>query len=74
MNLKEIEQEAMRLSDGDREILALELLRSISLDTPDEIEQAWITEAQRRSDELARDPSLAISAQQFHDELKEEIR
>lgn len=73
MNLKEIEQEAMRLSDEDREILAVELLRSISTGATDDIEQAWIAEAHQRLDDLARDPSQAIDAETMHDELKKEF-
>ncbi len=73
MNLKEIEQEAMQLSDIDREILAIELLRSISDGATDDIEQAWISEAHQRLEDMKRDPSQVIDAGKFHDELKKEF-
>ncbi len=52
MNLKQIEGEALHLSEEERAELAQKLL--ISLDSPSEnkISEAWLKEAQRRAQEL----------------------
>ncbi len=52
MNLKQIEGEALHLSEKERAELAQKLL--ISLDSPseNEISEAWLQEAQRRAREL----------------------
>ena len=52
MNLKQIENEALHLSEEERAELAQKLL--LSLDTPSdkEIETDWLLEANRRAREL----------------------
>ena len=52
MNLKQIEDEALHLSEVDRAELAQKLL--LSLDTPSEkeIEEDWLIEAHRRARDL----------------------
>jgi hypothetical protein len=51
MNLKQIEEEALHLSEEERAELAQKLL--LSLDTPsiEEIEEDWLVEAHRRARE-----------------------
>jgi hypothetical protein len=58
MNLKQIEGEALHLSEEERAELAQKLL--ISLDSPseNEISEAWLKEAQRR----AREPESLMKA------------
>ena len=55
MNLKEIEEEVLHLSENERAELAQKLL--ISLDSPseDEISADWLIAAQRRARELDED-------------------
>lgn len=52
MNLKQIEEEALQLSEEERAELAQKIL--LSLDTPSqkEIEEDWLVEAHRRAREL----------------------
>ncbi len=52
MNMKQIENEALHLSEKERAELAQKLL--LSLDTPSqrEIEEDWLVEAQQRAREL----------------------
>ena len=66
MNLKQIEGEALHLSEEERAELAQKLL--ISLDSPseNEISEAWLKEAQRRARELDEGTIQPISS----DEVK----
>lgn len=64
MNLQEIEQEALYLSETERAELAQKLL--ISLDAPSEaeIEQEWLAAAQRRAKDLDEGIVQPISAEE----------
>jgi hypothetical protein len=52
MNLKQIEDEALHLSEEGRAELAQKLLISLDLPSENEISVAWLREAQRRAREL----------------------
>lgn len=52
MNLKQIEDEALHLSEEERAALAQKLLLSLDATTMDEIEEDWLIEARRRAREL----------------------
>ncbi|MCY3956247.1 MAG: addiction module protein [Nitrospira sp.] len=52
MNLKQIEDEALHLSEEERAELAQKLLLSLDVPTMDEIEEDWLIEARRRAREL----------------------
>ena len=52
MNLKQIEDEALHLSEEERAELAQKLLLSLDTPTMDEIEEDWLVEARRRAREL----------------------
>ena len=52
MNLKQIEDEALHLSEEERAELAQKLLLSLDAPTMDEIEEDWLIEARRRAREL----------------------
>ena len=43
--------EAMKLPESERRALALRLLDTVGDETPEEVERAWIEEAQRRLDD-----------------------
>ncbi len=70
MNLKQIEGEALHLTEEERAELAQKLL--ISLDSPseNEISEAWLKEAQRRARELDKGTIQPISS----DEVKRKAR
>lgn len=52
MNLKQIEDEALHLSEEERAELAQKLLLSLDAPTVEEMEQEWLVEAHRRAREL----------------------
>ena len=52
MNLKQIEDEALHLSEEERAELAQKLLLSLDAPTIEEIEEDWLVEARRRAREL----------------------
>lgn len=52
MNLKQIEDEALHLSEEERAELAQKLLLSLDAPTVEEMEQDWLVEAHRRAREL----------------------
>ena len=52
MNLKQIEDEALHLSEEERAELAKKLLLSLDTPTTDEIEEDWLLEAQHRAREI----------------------
>ena len=52
MSLKQIEEQALKLSEDERAVLAQKLLLSIDTPSPSEIENDWLAEAYRRAREL----------------------
>lgn len=52
MNLRDIEREAMNLTQEERAELAQKLLLSLDSSTEDEIAEEWLVEAARRAREL----------------------
>ncbi|HHH72895.1 MAG TPA: addiction module antitoxin RelB [Sulfuricurvum sp.] len=74
MNLKEIEKEALYLSETERAILAQKLL--ISLDTPSktEIEQEWLAVAQQRAKDLDEGTVQAVSAEEVRQKAMSLLR
>ena len=52
MNLKQIEDEALHLSEEERAELAQKLLLSLDAPAMDEIEEDWLIEAGRRAREI----------------------
>ena len=74
MNLKEIEKEALYLSETGRAILAQKLL--ISLDTPSktEIEQEWLAVAQQRAKDLDEGTVQAVSAEEVRQKAMSLLR
>lgn len=70
MNLKQIEDEALHLSEEERAELAQKLLLSLDAPTMDEIEEDWLLEARRRARELDEGIVRPISA----DEVRKKAR
>jgi len=52
MNLEQIEDEVLHLSEEERAELTQKLLLSLDVQTKDEIEEEWLVEARRRAQEL----------------------
>ena len=59
-----VEQEALLLPPGDRAKLAQKLLLSLDTLSEEELEQAWLIEADRRARELDRGDVQPISAEE----------
>ncbi len=61
---------ALALPGEDRRRIAELLLDSVSTDTPEEIEAAWVAEAVRRADELERGDAEALDGRSVLEDLK----
>ena len=62
MDMKSLENEALGLPSQDRAKLALDLIESLEMLSPVEIEELWAQEAQRRADQIDNLPVALISA------------
>ena len=71
-SLPEIEKDALRLSPQDRARLVVRLLSSLegTVESPEEIEKLWITEAERRFQELRDGVVQGIPAREVFSELR----
>ena len=67
---KKILEDALALPDDERRRIAELLLDSISTDSTEEIEAAWVTEAVRRADELERGEVEALDGESVLEGLK----
>jgi putative addiction module component (TIGR02574 family) len=57
---EKILEDAMRLPESDRRVVALCLLDSVGDDPPADVEQAWIDEARRRMAEIKSGAAGAV--------------
>jgi putative addiction module component (TIGR02574 family) len=64
MKLKQIEDEALRLSEEERAVLAQKLLLSLESLSDSEIADDWLVEAQRRARELDDGSVQPVSAEE----------
>jgi len=71
--LEEIRAQALRLSPEDREMLAGALLHSLDDAPLNEIDEAWIAEADRRYDEWLSGKSKTIEGERFFSDLRSEL-
>lgn len=62
MKMKQIEDEALQLPEGDRAELAQKLLLSLDVPSEGEIAEDWLAEAQRRARELDEGIVQPVSA------------
>ena len=71
-SLAEIENNALRLPPEDRARLAVRLLSSLeeTTESPEEIEELWVAEAERRFQELRDGVVQGIPAQKVFAELR----
>lgn len=74
---KTIENEALSLPREDRARLVMHLLESLEerpAADPQQVERAWLEEANRRYEAYRRGEEIAIPAEQVFSELREEDR
>ena len=64
MNLKQIEGEALNLSEEERAELAQKLLLSLVIPSEKELEKDWLIEAQQRARELDEGKVTPIPAEE----------
>ena len=64
MNLKQIEDEALHLSEDERAELAQKLILSPDLPTQEETGEDWLVEARRRAKELDEGIVQPISSEE----------
>ena len=74
MDLKQLQEAALRLPEEDRAILARSLLVSLDADSESEIEQAWINEAKSRANELELGQAEPVSAETVRKKAKRLFR
>lgn len=63
MDLESLENEALNLSSQERARLAFDLIESLELLSPAEIEQLWTQEALRRSEQIDAQTIALTSAE-----------
>jgi hypothetical protein len=74
MTLQQIKDAALKLDPAQREMLAEELLRSVTREERDAIDQAWLEEAHRRDAAFASGETGAKPVQQIIDRLMQKAR
>lgn len=74
MNLKQIEHEALHLTENERAELAHKLLLSLDVPTEEEIEKDWLIEASRRAKELDEGVVQPISAEEVRKKAQALLR
>lgn len=74
MNLKQIEDEALHLSEEERAMLAQKLLLSLDLPSSSEIAADWQAEAQRRAQDLDKGIVQPISAEEVRKKAQTLLR
>lgn len=63
MDLKSLEDEALGLPSQDRARLAFDLIESLEVLSPAEIERLWAQEAQRRAEQIDMQAVALISSE-----------
>ena len=71
MDRQSLEHEALSLPPEDRAKLAQKLLLSLDTLSEEELEQAWLVEADRRARELDRGDVQPISAEEVRRKARE---
>ena len=74
MDLKQLQEAALQLSEEERAILARSLLVSLDADSESEIEQAWIAEASERARELELGQVKPVPAESVREKAKSLFR
>jgi putative addiction module component (TIGR02574 family) len=74
MELKIVEQEALRLPPEERARLAQKLLLSLETLSEEELDQAWLVEADRRARELDRGEVQPVPAEEVRRKARALLR
>ena len=74
MDLKQLQEAALQLPEEERAMLARSLLVSLDIDSDNDIEQAWITEASKRARELEQGLVSPVSAETVREKAKRLLR
>lgn len=72
--LERIEEEAMALPTAERAQLVTRLVASLDEATDEDVELAWIAEAEQRHQEATEDPSLIESAEAAFQRARDALR
>jgi len=65
MSATSVSQSLFLLPIAERVAIADQLYASVPEDWQQEVDQAWLTEAQRRSMEMDQDPAAEVSHEEF---------
>ncbi|MEW6353359.1 MAG: addiction module protein [Pseudomonadota bacterium] len=74
MKLKQIEAEALHLSEDERAELAQKLLLSLNAPSESQIAEEWLAEAKRRAHELEEGIVQPISAEEVRRKVQALLR
>jgi putative addiction module component (TIGR02574 family) len=74
MTIDELQSQAMQLSAPERELLAINLLSSLTPDDQRDIEEAWNREILARSDALHAGTASTIDAWESLENVRESLR
>jgi len=74
MNLRQIGNDVLRLSEEERAKLAQKLLLSLDVPTEEEIEEDWLVEARRRAKELDQGIVQPIAAEEVRKKAQALLR
>ena len=71
--LLEIEREAVRLPQKDREVLAERLMRSLKRAPLTQVEEAWVKEAERRFSSWRRGERIGVSRDRAFKQIRKDL-
>ena len=74
MNLKQLESEALHLSETERAELAQKLILSLDADNEQDMDQEWLLEAHHRAKELDEGSVQPISAEEVRKKAQALLR
>ncbi|MDJ0841504.1 MAG: addiction module protein [Acidobacteriota bacterium] len=70
MQLTELRTKALALQPDERETLAHDLLDSLSIESTGAIDEAWLTEIDRRMEDVAEGRVDMVPYDQFREEIR----
>jgi putative addiction module component (TIGR02574 family) len=71
--LLEIEREAVRLPEKDREVLAERLIRSLKRARLTQVEEAWVKEAERRFSAWRRGERVGVPVERAFKQIRKDL-
>lgn len=71
---RELLEQALRLSEDDRLLLVEGLLESIPLESPEELDRAWVETALRRAEALERGEMRTLDGLAVLNEIEARLR